>query len=162
MKKLLFLISIIALFSLGLQAQTRIGVTKGSAAPWVYTGSVSAPNWVYIGGQTADTLVNKDTLVWAIRVNGSYVQKLSGRLKIVRSSGTVSDTTYFYGSHDGTTKDCAIDSIFTTSATGTTYKYLTDSRWTAFNYPYILIWNWKKGGAALKSTRTFEFILRNN
>ena len=84
-------------------------------------------------------------------------------MKIVRVAGTISDTTYFYGSMDGTTKDAAIDSVFCSSCTGTTYKELSTTRWNNFNYPYILVWNWKKGGATdIKSIRSFEFILRNN
>jgi hypothetical protein len=123
---------------------------------------VSAPSFAYVGATSSDTLYASDTLVWSIRVKANDVQKILGRLTITKVTGTVSDTVYFYGSFDGTTKDAAIDSIFNSNVS-TGYKYITASRWTNFSYPYLLIWNWDKGGArtGVKSVRKFEFISRN-
>lgn len=134
---------------------------QGQGAAKVTTG-FSAPNYVYVGGGTTDTLYASDTLIWSIRVKGEEVQQLLGRLTITKSTGTVSDTVYFYGSFDGTTKDAAIDSIFNSNVS-TGYKYLTASRWLKFSYPYLLIWNWDKAGTrtGVKSVRKFEMILRN-
>lgn len=133
-----------------------------SQAPAQITSSVSTPNFVKVGGTTADTLYASDTLIWSIRVKGEDVQKILGRLTITKVTGTVSDTVYFYGSFDGTTKDAAIDSIFNSNVS-TGYKYLTASRWTNFSYPYLLIWNWDKYGtrASVKSVRKLEIISRN-
>lgn len=122
-----------------------------------------APNWVYVGGTTSDTLYASDTLQWSIRIAAQETQYLSMRLLITKVTGTVSDTVYFYGSFDGTTLDAAIDTI-TNSNVSTGYKYVTASRWTAFNYPYIIIRNWDKGGArnGVKSVRRLDIMSRNN
>jgi hypothetical protein len=151
MKKIL--ISLCLLFAfVAMQAQSASKVTTG----------FQAPAFVYAGGGVTDTLYASDTLIWSIRVKGEDVQKLLGRLTITKSTGTVTDTVYFYGSFDGTTKDVAIDSIFNSNVS-TGYKYLTASRWTNFAYPYLLVWNWDKGGVrtSVKSVRKLEMILRN-
>ena len=126
------------------------------------SGSFTAPNYVYIGGTSADTLYASDTLIYSIRVNYTDVQTMKIRLYIDKVTGTVSDTCYFYGSFDGTTKDAAIDSIFNSNVSDG-YKYLNTSRWTTFGYPYILIWQWDKGGArtGVKSVRRVDIFSKN-
>lgn len=150
MKKIVILISLSLCF-LGLQAQNKIS-----------TG-FTAPAFVYVGGTTSDTLYASDTLVWAIRVNADFAQRFNMRLYIDKVTGTVSDSVYFYGSFDGTTKDAAIDTIKNSNVSDG-YKYTTNANWTYFNYPYLLIWNWDKGGArtGVKSVRKLVIEARND
>jgi hypothetical protein len=139
-----------------------ISVVSYSQVTVATGGAVKTPEFFRIGGTTADTLYASDTLAWSIRVQGLDVQKILARLSITKVTGTVSDTVYFYGSFDGTTKDAAIDSIFNSNVS-TGYKYITASRWTNFSYPYLLIWNHDKGGVrtAVKSVRRLDVISRN-
>lgn len=155
MKKYILGLILLSLSMLGFSQAVKVNTSVSGA-------SFTAPNYVYFGGTSADTLYASDTLVWSVFVKGGDVQKILGRLSITKVTGTVSDTVYFYGSFDGTTKDAAIDSIFNSNVS-TGYKYLTASRWANFSYPYLLIWNWDKGGArnGVKSVRRLDLISRN-
>jgi hypothetical protein len=146
-----FVLLFVSMFSLLAVAQTKV------------TSSYSAPKYVYFGGSTSDTLYASDTLIWSIRVGKDFAQRCVGRYEITKVTGTVSDTVYFYGSFDGTSRDVAIDSIFNSNVS-TGNKFLTVSRWTNFAYPYLLIWSLDKGGAknGVKSVRKLSFNSANN
>jgi hypothetical protein len=150
MKKLVGILLFI-LFATAINAQTYV------------SRAFTAPNHVYTGGTTADTLYASDTLAWSIRVAKTNSQRMVMRLLITNVVGTVSDSVYFYGSFDGVTKDKAIDTIFNSNVS-TGYKYTNPTRWANFDYPYILIWNWDKGGAraGVKSVRKLEIGTVNN
>jgi hypothetical protein len=150
MKKLILFL-FFALISACLFSQEYVKVANG----------IKTPGFYYIGGTGTDTLANRDTLKWSIPVKLQQNSWIAGRMSVTKVTGTISDTTYFYGSFDGITKDHAIDSIFCSNAS-TGYKYLNQTRWVTFAYPYLLIWNWSKGANTAKSVRKFLFNVTGN
>ena len=125
------------------------------------TTSVRLPNFVYIwGASTSDTVVASQTKTASIRVYGDNVTQLNMRLSTTKISGTVTNNVLFYGSFDGTTLDVPIDTIVNTNVS-TGYKYVTPSRWTAFNYPYLIV-KIVAPATAQKAWYRLDFIGREN
>ncbi len=153
MKNLIFIFCLFAF--IGLQAQTSDIRNNGS--------SVSFPVFVTIGGGTADTLAKNDTLDLVVRVNALATQRILGYLYVDKVSGTISDTVYLYGSFSSTvgTQTVGIDTIRNSNVSDGWITF-TQSRFTTFSYPYLIVRSIAKGGGAKKSIRKIELIGRNN
>lgn len=152
MKKLLFLlIMVVATVSMFGQKYAVVGTTA------------DCPGLYKIGGTSMtgpDTLGKNDTLQWSFRVRAEDVQSLELRVLVTKSTGTISDSIYFYGSMDGVTLDKAIDTLKNTNLS-TGYLYPTATAWSTFNYTNLIVRHIAKGGAAKKSARQMEFVCRN-
>jgi len=93
MKKFLAILTLIFVAFIG-DAQTN--VRNGET-----TGGLTAGQFVYIWGSTADTLENADTLTYTLRIKGDQTFDIKSQVYINHVSGTAAYKVYTYNSIDG-------------------------------------------------------------
>lgn len=154
MKKLILIFSLLLSF---------LVVAISQSVPVYTTTAFTAPKFIKVGGTSADTLYASDTLRYSLYIASSQVLNIKIKQTVTKVTGTISDSVYFYGSYDGTTEDVALDTIFNSNIS-TGKKYLTKTSWASFNYPYLIIKCWDKGGAraGVKSKRQYDIIAKYN
>lgn len=93
MKKLLAILTLIFVAFIGV-AQTNVSNVET-------TGGLTAGQFVYIWGSTADTLENADTLTYTLRIKGDQTFDIKSQVYINHVSGTAAYKVYTYNSIDG-------------------------------------------------------------
>ena len=111
MKKLIFLLSLIAVAAISI-AQTRV-------AEITPDGYITKPAYVYVWGTSADTLTDADTISYVLRIRGDRTQDFSVQIYNEFVSGTATGKLKSYKSIDGITwvVTAAADSITVAAVT---------------------------------------------
>lgn len=136
--------------------------TAQTKAPRVATdGSLEGSAYVYIGGTSADTLTNADTLVYTMRVTSDATQDYLFRLYNDFVSGTAGGKLKTYKSINGTTWEvtAAADSI---TVSGLTADALDSEAITVsdFLYPYLKV-VYTQSGTAKTVPKVYIYTKKN-
>jgi len=108
------------------------------------TTTIANDAYGYVFGAAKDTIAASDTLYYKIRLTSNYSPDINWCLQMTKTSGTVTNTWYFYGSmiDSWTVTDAvAIDTITLTGASSG-YTNLTTAqraRWVKYRFPYIIV-----------------------
>lgn len=122
MKKFIMILLLVVVATISYSQTKVIGKTSGN---------LTAGEYVYLWGSTADTLTNADTLTYTLRVRGDQTFDIKAQPYIDFVSGTATQKIYTYNSIDGThwsakTADSLTISGNTADAMHPTALYISD------------------------------------
>lgn len=155
MKKLIAILALMVVAIISYSQPKLPDVVKPAA-----DAVLTAGQYVYLGGTSADTLTNGDTLTYTLRIFGGQTFDVRAQVYIDHISGTAAYKVYTYNSMDGTNWSAKTGDSLTITGITADQMYPTVMNFSDVMWPYKKIQVIQTGTAKTKPKG--YIVTRNN